>query len=224
MIQYGLMYVSYIYAYQFLNAHQVALFTIFTPLYVTLIADMLERRFHSLFLVTALIAIGGTGIIVYQDWSQSDLRVGLFVLQISNICFAFGQVSYKRIMNRHQQVKDWHIFGLLYLGAVLLTAAFTCFTTDWGTIQLTMRQTLTLLYLGVVASGICFFLWNFGAKRVNAGALAILNNLKVPLAVACSLVFFHEQGNIPKLFVGGVIILTALFLNEGWLKRLIKDR
>jgi len=53
---------------------------------------------------------------------------------------------------------------------------------------------VTLLYLGAIASGLAFFLRNLGATRVATGALAVLNNLKVPLTVACSLLFFGGTG------------------------------
>ena len=46
MLQFGLMYVLYISSFARLPAYMVALFTIFTPLYVTLIADLQERRFQ----------------------------------------------------------------------------------------------------------------------------------------------------------------------------------
>jgi len=58
-----------------------------------------------------------------------------------------------------------------------------------------------------------FFLWNSGATRVNVGALAAFNNLKIPLAVACSLIFFGEEANALKLGVGGALVLGALLLN-----------
>ena len=45
-IQYGLMYGSYIYTYQFLEAHKIALFTVTTPLLVTLLDDCFERPFQ----------------------------------------------------------------------------------------------------------------------------------------------------------------------------------
>ena len=77
-----------------------------------------------------------------------------------------------------------------------------------------MNHVWTLLYLGILASGVCFFLWNYGAKLVNAGALAIMNNVKVPLAIACSFIFFHESGNIPRLLGGGMIIVVALLINQ----------
>ena len=42
-VQFGAMYIFYIYAYNYLDAWQVALFTIFTPIYVTLIDDALQQ-------------------------------------------------------------------------------------------------------------------------------------------------------------------------------------
>ena len=218
MLQYGLMYITYIYSYQFLKAYQVAIFTIFTPLFVSLINDILEKRFHSLFLLSALGAIIGTSIIVTRQIHQSDLQIGFYIIQISNICFASGQVWYKKIMTKHAGIKDANVFGLLYLGAFALTFIAALVTTEWSTLQVSMKQILTLVYLGTIASGLCFFLWNYGAKITDIGALAIFNNMKVPLAVACSILFFNEKGNIPRLLIGGVIILAALCINE-WLIR-----
>ncbi len=34
--------------------------------------------------------------------------------------------------------------------------------------------------LGVVASGLGYFMWNYGATRVDAGTLGIMNNVHVP--------------------------------------------
>lgn len=53
-----------------------------------------------------------------------------------------------------------------------------------------------LAYLGVIASGVCFFLWNYGARRVTPVKLAIMNNLKIPLAALISLLLFREQPNM----------------------------
>lgn len=218
MVQYGLMYITYIYSYQFLKAYQIALFTIFTPLFVTLINDILEKRFHFLFLAVAILAILGTAIIVNTQVRQSDIRIGFLLMQLSNACFALGQVWYKKIMRNHNELNDVNIFSLLYFGAFIITFIAAFFTTEWSTLEVSITQVLTLLYLGIVASGVCFFLWNFGVKKTDIGALAIFNNMKVPLAVACSILFFNEKGNIPRLLIGGAIILSALFINE-WLIR-----
>lgn len=220
-LQYGLMYLAYIYAYQFLQAYEVALFTIFTPIYVTLVNDFFRRHLNGFHLFMALVTVAGTGIIVYQNLNRPDFWFGFFILQISNLCFAFGQIYYKEVMRKHTQLKDYQIFGLLYLGAVVLTAFPAALTTDWPNLTLTAAHIRTLLYLGVVASGIGFFLWNYGARRVNGGTLAVFNNLKVPLAVAVSILIFGEQANVPRLLGGGGLILAALFANEAWHRRTV---
>lgn len=214
VVQYGLMYMAYIASFQYLPAYLVALFTIFTPLYVTFLNDLFEGRFHPLFLVTALLAIVGTGVIVYHEVGMADLRIGFVLLQGANLCFAFGQLAYRRVMDRHPQLRDRQIFAWLYLGALLVSTPAAVATTDWSRLALNATQLWTLVYLGVLASGVCFFLWNRGARQVDAGALAILNNLKVPLAVACSTLFFGEVVDLPKLLIGGGLLLAALILNE----------
>ena len=74
----------------------------------------------------------------------------------------------------------------------------------------TAAQLAALLYLGVVVSGASYFLWNSGARRVTAGVLAVMNNLKIPLGVAVSLLVFGERASLPGLLAGGVLICAAL--------------
>jgi drug/metabolite transporter (DMT)-like permease len=161
-----------------------------------------------------MLAVIGTGIVMYREFSREGFWLGFAVVQVSNFCFAFGQIYYRELMGRLRHVKDVEVFGLLYLGAVLLTGIASSLTTDWLTVQISATQLWTLLYLGIVASGIGFFLWNVGARKVNAGSLAVFNNLKVPLAVAVSVVVFGESVDLLRLLIGGGIVLAALLLNE----------
>ena len=216
-IQYGLMYMSYTCSFQFLSAHQVALFTIFTPLYVTLIHDLLDRKFHRVFLLTALLAVAGTAIIVYSEIGEvlQTTLIGFLIVQISNICFAIGQVYYRKLMGPNRGVRDRDVFAWLYLGAVLSTVLPACLTTGGFRLCLSGDQILTLLYLGIVPSGIGFFLWNVGAVRTNAGTLAVFNNAKIPLAIMCALVVFGEHVQSPwRLATGAAVILAAVTMNE----------
>ncbi len=219
MLQYGLMYIAYIYSYQFLKAYEVALFTIFTPIYVTVIDSIIEKKIEKLFYATSILAVIGTGVIVYNDISRSGLLLGFMIVQISNICFALGQILYKKIMEDVKDCNNLQVFGLLYFGAVIITGIFSAFTVNYNELTLSSTQISTLLYLGIIASGVCFFLWNVGARKTNTGALAIFNNLKVPLGIAFSLLFFGEGANAITLSIGGVIIVGAIFLNEYGLKR-----
>ncbi len=213
-VQYGVMYVAYIAAFRYLEAYEVALFTIFTPIYVTLIYDATQRRFSGLNLSTAVLAVVGTGIVVEASLGQSGLVLGFLLMQASNLCFAYGQVRYKALMREAPEVKDQQVFGLLYAGGVAATLLATLAFTDLPALKVSGAQWLSLLYLGAIASGLGFFLWNHAARRVRIGTLAVFNDLKIPLSIAVSLLFFGEQADVLHLAAGGALVVAALWLNE----------
>ncbi|MBT3194475.1 MAG: EamA family transporter [Verrucomicrobia bacterium] len=216
-IQYGVMYVAYIRAYQFLQGHQVAVFTIFTPLFVTLIHDRLNRRFHRAFLLASLLAVAGAALLVWWEKDVVAALKGVLLVQFANLCFAFGQVGYKQLRDREAEQgdgagvsEDAATFALLYFGAAVCTGLFSGLTTDWGSLSFSRTQMLVLLYLGVVPSGLGFFFWNLGARRVNAGVLAAFNNIKIPLAVLVSLIVFRERTAWVRLLIGGIAIIGGV--------------
>lgn len=213
-IQYGVMYSLYIYAFQFLDAYEIVLFTIFTPIYVNLINDLFEKKFHGTFLITALLAVIGTGIILNEEISSNNILNGFLLIQFSNISFAFGQVYYKRVMKNLDGIKDWNIFALLYLGAVVVAFLLSSFTTDYANLNISSTQIFILIYLGAVASGFGFFLWNYGVRKTNIGTIAVFNNMKIPLGIFVSVLFFGDVVNIQNLIVGGLIVIAALVINE----------
>ncbi len=219
-VQYGLMYLALFMSYRYLRSHEVAFFTVFTPMYVTLIHDAWTRRFHPLFLGTAALAVAGTAIVKWGELQSERFWLGFGLMQASNLCFAFGQVAYRRLRRSGPEIRDREIFAALYAGGLVVAFAAWMGRAGGAAPALDGRAAAAVLYLGVVASGVAFFLWNVGATRVNAGALAIFNNLKIPLAVAVSLIVFDERTSLPKLLIGGALCLAALAINEA----LVRDR
>ena len=214
LLQFGVMYLTYLAAFKTLKAYEVALFTIFTPIFVTLIDDALAKKFNALHLVTALVAVAGTWVIERGAIQSTGVITGFLLVQASNLCYAFGQVYYRRLMAENNGLKDREVFGYLYLGAAAVTAIATIILVPLSSISLTAKQVWTLIYLGAIASGISFFLWNLGARKVNTGTLAIFNDLKIPLAVAVSLLVFGEKTDIPALLIGGAIVVISMIFNE----------
>lgn len=222
-VQFGVMYIVYLRAFVHLQAYEVALFTITTPIFVALLDGARQRQFVAAHLLAAILSVAGAGVVVWQRVATSDAWVGILLVQFSNVCFAAGQIAWRSERAKlDSKVSDAAVFGLLYGGAVLASAGWSIFTTDWATFRLSTSQTVTIVYLGVLASGVCFFWWNIGATKVNAGTLAAFNNAKIPLAVACSLVFFHEKANVSRLLVGGALMVIGVLVSE-W-SRWSRDR
>ena len=212
-VQFGVMYLALNASYRFLKAYEVVLFTLVTPVLVTLFADATERVLRPRALLAALVAVVGAGCAIATSAEVRPTLAGVLLVQLSNAAFAAGQVLYRRTRRLHPELRDSASFALLYLGGFLVAGSALLLRLEQVSFALTARQLLTLAYLGVLASGLCFFLWNVGATRVSSGLLAVMNNAKVPLGVACSLIFFGEQAAPIALvtsfaLLGGAVLLA----------------
>ncbi|MFQ3788414.1 carboxylate/amino acid/amine transporter [Halomonas sp. A29] len=217
-VQLGIMYIFFYQSFLLLSVPEVLLFTIFTPLYVTLLDDALFGRFTPFYLLTAALAVLGAAVIRY-DGIDSGFWLGFLVVQGANFCFALGQVGYRRLsVALPAELPRHSVFAWFYLGALVVvlpafallgnTAALPTTSVHWG----------VLAWLGLVASGLGYFFWNLGATRVDAGALAIMNNALIPAGLAVNLVIWNRDADLGRLALGGAIIVGSLVLNEWWLR------
>lgn len=94
-VQFGGMYLCYIAAFHYLPSHQVALFTATTPIYVVLINGLMKKQLPPLHLAAAILAaIGGAGILWKGYSAGNGVFTGIVLVQLSNLCFAAGQIAY----------------------------------------------------------------------------------------------------------------------------------
>ena len=214
-IQFGVMYVLYLRAFTHLQAYEVALAAILTPVYVVLLDAGIDNHFRPRQAVAAALAVLGAGLLVWQRASSggSEVMTGFLLMQLSNLCFAAGQVAYRRTRpGLPEGTTDAAVFFWLYAGAVVVAAAVAAFTADWSAFRPTGLQIGWLFFLGVIASGFGFFGWNLGATRVNAGTLAVFNNAKVPLGVTCALLFFGEKADLLRLGLSFALLSAAVWV------------
>ncbi len=146
---------------------------------------------------------------------EGEFWVGFCLMQLANVAFAVGQVTYRRWRRSRPEVQDGRVFGLLHLGGAAFAWLAFVAAGDLEPIRPSGDQWLALGYLGVVASGLGFFWWNKGATKTSSGALAAFNNAVVPLAMIVSLFVFGEASEVDfataiSLLVGGGAILAAI--------------
>ena len=221
-VQLGVMYICFYQSFTLLSVPEVVLFTVFTPIYITLLDDLWQKRFTFFYLLTALLAVAGAGIIRYNELSTGFV-LGFLLVQGANLCFGFGQVAYRRIMLAEEgqgkvNLSHRDVFGYFYLGAFAVALLAMLLLGDWERLPTTSLQWGVLLWLGIIASGLGYFLWNKGATLVDAGALAIMNNALVPAGLLVNLLIWNRDVDLLRLLLGGSIILLALWINESWVK------
>ena len=213
-IQFGLMYVLYLAAFRHLQAYEVAMFTILTPIYVILLDGALEGQIQRHAIVAAGLAVIGAGILQWRSGISPNGMIGFGLMQGSNLCFAAGQIAYKRLRIRVPKVSDASLFGWLYGGGLVATAVASVFMTEWSDFHPSTIQWRTMIFLGLIASGLGFFGWNVGATKVSASTLAVFNNLKIPLAVTVALLVFQETADLPRLLICGAFMAAAIYVAE----------
>ena len=218
-VQLGLMYIFFYPAFLFLTVPEVLLFTIFTPLYVAILNDALFKRFTPFYLLCALIATAGAAIIRFNGVSE-NFWFGFAIVQGANLCFALGQVGYKKLTSTFETQMPYHnVFAWFYLGA--LAVALPAFSLFGNTSQLPQNpeQWGVLLWLGIVASGLGYYFWNQGALKVSGGTLAIMNNALIPAGLVVNLLLWQKDTDFSRLFLGGAIIALALWMSHQYSKK-----
>ena len=219
-IQLGFMYIFYYQSFLYLSVPEVLLFTVMTPIYVTLLNDAFERKFHVNFMLTASLATSGA-IAIRFNAIDGDFLIRLLLVQLANVCFATGQVCYKRFMaaqQLQQSINQKAVFAWFFIGAFCVASICYLIFGDTNQLPSTNLQWGVLVYLGIIASGIGYFAWNKGATMVNIGALAIMNNLLIPLGIIVNLVIWNRDADITRLAFGGSLIVLSLLLNQ-WLEK-----
>ncbi len=211
--QLGIMYFFYYNSFQYISVPEVLLFTISTPIYVTIIYDLLQgHRLRLNYLLTAIIAVIGAAIIRYDHISR-DFIIGFLLIQGANIVFALGQVGYKRIMELYP-LPQHQAFAWVYFGAIVVASIGWLLFGNADKLPTTQLQWGIIIWLGVVASGLCYFLWNLGATKVDSGTLAIMNNLVIPTGILVNVVIWHQSIDWGRFTVGSVVIVFALILHH----------
>ena len=213
-VQFGLMYACYTASFAYLPAYMLVLLTTTTPLLVVFFDMLFSKRNVPLFWCAALLAVIGAGLLKFQDDGLAFNWKGVLLLQASNAAFAIGQIAYRHLV---RTVPDWNArssFALIYAGGATVCLLASLVTVDFASLTITPQQGGMLLYLGVVASGLCFFLWNRGATRVGPATLGLMNNLKIPLGVIVAIAVLHESFNPYVLLLSLALFFLALWISR----------
>lgn len=213
-LQFGITYLCLYRSFNLLTVPEVLLFTVLTPIYVTLLDDALARRFNPWSLVAALVAVGG-GIVIRFEKIEGDYLIGFLLLQLANFTFAAGQVLCRQLLARYPTDQSLHrFFGHFFLGAMLLAIPSFVLFGNAERMPHTAMQWGVLVWMGLFATALGMYWWVKGSTRVDAGTLAIMNELHVPAGLLVNLLIWNHNANLPKLALGGSVILASLWLNR----------
>ena len=229
VIQFGLMYVFFLRAFKYLQGNEIVLLTTSTPILVAICSAFFGQRFKWIYLMCIILSVVGAIIVIWDNVSFNFLLKGILLMELSNLCFALGQVLWREYIGGSditntphpnppprggREQHDSQLMSSAYFAAAVFVLPLAIINTNFATFSLTTTQWLSILYLGVVPTGIGFWLWNKGATLVSSTTLAIMNNLKIPMGILFALVIFHERINLANFALGSIFILAGIILSK----------
>ena len=162
------------------------------------------------------IVLGFVGIIIVTFLGKNMallLRSGSFwgniLALLSAVCWAVYSVMNKSALKRYSPLI---LTALAYVfGSLILF--FFCFTFEDVSLifQLSLSSWLILLYLGILASGVTFYLWNYALSIMEASRVSVFIFLIPVLAILLGKVILNETIT-GFTFLGTALVLSGIYL------------
>jgi DME family drug/metabolite transporter len=158
---------------------------------------------------TVVAAVGLCLLTFAGDAAVTLSATGLALSTVAAACFSLQALAIKRLTDHHRDTTAlsaiFALAALLLLPVTLATATPTL---------LSGRAVLSLLYLGIVAAGISYWLFAHGVRHLGAPAAVTISLLEPAAAAAIAALVLHEPVG-PAQWVGvglvcGAIVLTAV--------------
>lgn len=193
--------------------NNVAFIVCTAPLLTTLIAIAILKDVHATWKIisASLLALFGVALVIFN---------GHFVLHLSPfgdtlalaaaLCWAVYSLLLRGVSNRYGAViitRKVFFYGLITMLPFFAVKPWTfplprfAEPVIWG----------NLLFLGFVASFLCFFLWSWVTK--NIGALKTANYVYInPISTVVVSAIFLNEPMTPMAIVGSLLILAGVFV------------
>jgi drug/metabolite transporter (DMT)-like permease len=206
------------------SAHDGALLTTVTPVFVVLLAWMLlGERPRWPVVVGMLLALVGVAIVVAaqtatESGSSANREAALLgdgLLVLSALCWALFTVVGAPLIRRHSALvaatsaTRWSL--LFMLPAAVIELALR---DDWRALSLSPGAVGAVLYLGLGATALAWFLWYRGIAHMEAGVASIYFFAQPVVGGLLAGLFLHEA--LTGAFWLGGLVLAAGILVVAW--------
>ena len=193
--------------------NNVAFIVCTAPLITTCLAILFVRSVKATpaLLAGSLVALAGVGLVIFNGRFVLHLNpLGDALALCAALCWAVYSLLMKRASSRYSSVfitRKVFFYGLLTVLPVF-------FILPW---QFPLAGFLrpmiwvNLLFLGLVASFVCFVLWNWSIARI--GAMKSSNYIYLnPVTTVIASALFLSEPMTPMAYIGSTLILLGVFV------------
>jgi drug/metabolite transporter (DMT)-like permease len=166
------------------------------------------------FMLGAAVAMAGVGLLFLQEIRHSPTPTGEVLLGLGLVFLAVLAASASNVMQLAGGMKSRPIapmLGWAMLYGAAMDAAFAWATVGPPVIERTLGYWLGLVYLGVVASALAFWLYYRIIRQVGP-ARAAWSSVLIPVIAMAISTFFEGYRWSPLAIGGGLLAVAGLFI------------
>lgn len=203
----GLNWVMLFQAYRYTTITNATLTYYFAPVLVVLLSPLvLKERMSAHKVIAVLGGMAGLAVILGQQGTaaQSTYQHGLGITYglIAAVLYA-GIV----LLNKRIQGQDEFLMTIIQLGAA--TLVLLPFVLVRNQLQIEPASVIYIVILGVVHTGVAYFLYFSGLKDIKAQNVALLSYLDPISAVLFSTLLLAEPIGLWQVLGGSLILISA---------------
>jgi drug/metabolite transporter (DMT)-like permease len=186
---------------------RVAILSYTMPIWAALLAWLVLGERFTMALVAALaLCAAGMAILIYPLAQHGVVPIGLLLALGIAVSWAIGTIYVK-----WARITGDPIVNAGYQVAVAFIVVLVCLPSVEGTLQVSQASALavfSMVFAGLVGSGLAYFLW-FGVIRRVSAMTASLGVLSAPvIGIISTAILLGERPTIPDI-VGYVLIFAA---------------
>ncbi len=199
-------------ALEYAPASNVSLLVCTTPLLTLLLARLFFRseKLTTRSIVGSFIALAGVALVVLNGHFVLELNPKGDLLALSaSLLWALYTILLRSVEQRYSNLFITRkIFGY---GLLTIIPYMAVYPPTWGSSLLNPTVILNILYLGIVASLLCYALWNLVVKRI--GTAQSSNYLYInPIAATITASIILGESVSSAAVVGTILILSGIAL------------
>lgn len=210
----GLNWIFLFESYKYTTISNATLSYYFAPVFVMILAPyILKEKLTPLKVGCILMAMLGLVLIVYTGGSDSG---GMYNHTVGILYGLSAAVLYASVILMNKFIKNLsgYVTTLVQLlVAALVLLPYIVMKEHMSFSGINSSSILFILILGIIHTGIAYFLYFTAVKELKGQTIAVLSYIDPISAVIIAAIFLGESMSTVQM-IGGVLILSSTFLSE----------
>lgn len=186
------------------NAFLTALNVVIVPFISFLI---LKKRVGARGIIGAVMSVAGVALLSLNENFTLGLGDGLTLL--CAVGFAFQIFLTGEFVKKYRAT----VLNFVQMATAFILSFISLFCFGETNFQVSQKGWLSVLYLGVISTTVCYLLQTASQKYVDETKAAIILSMESVFGTLFSVIILHEV-LMPRMVVGCVIILTAVIISN----------